>query len=89
MPGAIREDALLITVTCDGNVLYGTHQVQSGELPPAIQDAIRRGSERKVYLKVDARAEYGDAVVVIDQVHQGGIENIGIITEQRMPSAAD
>jgi biopolymer transport protein ExbD len=86
MPGAIREDALLITVTRDGNVFYGTNQMQSRDLPPAIHDAVLRGSERKVYLKVDARAKYGDAVLVIDQVRQAGIENIGIITEQRMPS---
>jgi biopolymer transport protein ExbD len=85
MPGAIREDALLITVTRDGRVFYGTYQMQSGDLPPAIQEAVRRGSERKVYLKVDARAKYGDAVVVMDQIQHAGIQNVGIITEQRQP----
>jgi len=83
MLSAIREDAMLVTVTRDGRVFYGTHQMRGDDLPPAIRDAVRRGSERKVYLKVDARAKYGDAVVVIDQVRQAGIENIGIITDRR------
>ena len=85
MPGAVREDALLITVTRDGRIFYGTQQMQSGDLPTEIQDALRRGSEREVYLKVDARAMYRDAVAVIEQVRQAGIQNIGIITEQRQP----
>jgi biopolymer transport protein ExbD len=85
LPAALREDAMLVAVTRDGNVFYGTQQIQPNDLPTAIQDAVRRGSERKVYLQVDARAHYGDAVVVIDQVRQAGIENIGIITDQRPP----
>jgi biopolymer transport protein ExbD len=83
MPSALREDAMLVAVPRDGNTYFGTHQVQYGDLPLKIRDSLRRGSERKVYLKVDARAKYGDAILVIDQVRQAGIENIGLITEQR------
>jgi len=32
---------------------------------------------------VDARAKYGGAALVIDQIRQAGIQNVGIITEQR------
>ena len=85
MPGAIREDALLVTVTRDGNVFLGTHQMHPTDLPPVIRNSVLAGAERKVYLKVDARAKYSDAVLVIDQVREAGIQNIGIITEQRHP----
>jgi len=64
LPGALREDAMLISVTRDGNIFFGTHQIQCGDLPTAVRDSVRHGSERKVYLKVDARAKYGDAVAV-------------------------
>jgi biopolymer transport protein ExbD len=46
---------------------------------------LRHGSERKVYLKVDTRAKYGDAAAAIDQIRESGIENIGLITDQRQP----
>jgi biopolymer transport protein ExbD len=85
MHSAIREDAMLITVSRDGNVYFGAGQIQLDRIPARIQDSVRNGSERKVYLKVDTRAKYRDAAVVIDQVHQTGIENIGLITDQRLP----
>jgi biopolymer transport protein ExbD len=86
MPGALREDAMLITITRDGNIFFGYRQIRPRELAQSLHDSVRRGSERKVYLKVDARARYSDAALVIDQVREAGIQDIGIITEQRMLS---
>jgi biopolymer transport protein ExbD len=85
MPGALRGDAMLVSIKRDGNIFFGSHQIRDTELPATIRESLLHGSERKVYLKVDARARYGDAAIVIDQVRQAGIENIGIITEQRQP----
>jgi len=85
MRSAIKEDAMLITVARDGNVYFGTGQIQLDRIPARIQESIGHGSERKIYLKVDARATYRDAAVVIEQVREAGIENIGLITDQRMP----
>ena len=86
MPAALREDAVMVTLTRDGTIFFGPTQVRSNNLPASIQDYVRRGSEPKVYLRVDARAKYGDAAIVIDEVRQAGIQDIGIITEQRQPS---
>lgn len=83
MPSALREDAILVAVSRDGNIFFGSNNIRYDDLPALIRDSVHHGSERKVYLKVDTRAKYGDAVVVIDQVRQSGIENIGIITDQR------
>ena len=83
LPAALREDTMLVTVTRDGNIFFGNMQIRPSELPGSIHESLRRGSERKVYLKVDARAKYGDAEVVINQVREAGIENIGIFTDQR------
>jgi biopolymer transport protein TolR len=86
MPGALREDAMRVAVTRDGNVFFGSRNIQPDDLPPLIQKSVAHGSERKVYLRVDTRAKYGDAAIVIDQVRQAGIQHIGIITQQRQPS---
>ena len=76
---------MLITVTRDGNIYFGNGQIQLDRIPARIQDSVRNGSERKIYLKVDTRAKYGDAAAAIDQIRQAGIENIGLITDQRLP----
>jgi biopolymer transport protein ExbD/biopolymer transport protein TolR len=86
MPGALREDAMLVAVTRDGNIFFGTYQMQYRDLRLAIRDCVRQGSERKVYLKVDARAKYGDAALAIDQIRLAGIQNVAIITDQRQPT---
>jgi biopolymer transport protein ExbD len=80
MHSAVREDAMLIAVTSDGNFFYGMHQVRPGDLTLAIRDSVEHGSEKKVYLRVDARARYSEAVLVIDQVREAGIQQVGIIT---------
>ena len=85
MPGASREDAMLVALTRDGNIFFKTAQVSSDQLPSRIRESLHNGSERKVYLKVDARAKYSDAAAVIVQIRQAGVEDVGIITEQREP----
>jgi len=86
MPGTSREDAILVAVTRDGNIFFGSNGIRDSDLPALIRESVRRGSERKVYLKVDARAKYADAALVIDQVALVGIQNVGIITEQLPPT---
>lgn len=86
MPSARREDAILISVSRDGNIFFRTNQIRSNDLPALIRESVRRGSERRVYLKVDARAKYADAALVIDQVALVGIQHVEIITEQLLPT---
>ena len=78
MHSAIREAAMLITVSRDGNVYFGAGQIQLDRIPARIQDSVRNGSERKVYLKVDTRAKYGDAVAAIDQSEKPALKILGL-----------
>jgi hypothetical protein len=45
-----------------------------------LQNRLAQGGERKIYLKADARAKYGDVEAVIECIKGAGIENIGLIT---------
>jgi biopolymer transport protein ExbD len=38
------------------------------DLPERIEQKVRTGSERKAYLRADARAQHGDIEAVIQQV---------------------
>jgi biopolymer transport protein ExbD len=82
MPGALREDAMQISVTRDGSVFFRNRRVLGSELASEIRAGLRKGAEKKVYLMVDARAIYGAAIPVLDQVRLAGIEKVSFLTEQ-------
>jgi biopolymer transport protein ExbD len=81
-PGALKEDAMVVGVSRDGSFYFRSRKVPIHEIAPLIRDAVKAGSERKVYLKADARAKYGDVKAVVDQIRLAGIENVALMTEQ-------
>jgi biopolymer transport protein TolR len=80
MRGAHREDATIVSITRVGNVFLGNTQVQLADLLGEVKKSLAQGGERKIYLKADARAKYGDVKAVIEAIKKTGIDHIGIIT---------
>jgi biopolymer transport protein ExbD len=66
----------------DGRVYFGNHVVAMEDLPNEIRERVRNGAERKIYLAVDARAKYGDAEKVLDQIQVSGIRDVSFLTEK-------
>ena len=81
MPNAKREDAIRIFVTRDGAIYFGHTEVRVEEVADEVRQKVRDGSERRAYLRVDARTQYGDVQTVLDAIG-GGIWNVGMIVEQ-------
>jgi biopolymer transport protein ExbD len=54
------------------------------DLPAVLRERVKNGSGRKVYLSVDARARYGDAKTVLNQIRLAGIENVSILTAEKL-----
>jgi biopolymer transport protein ExbD len=79
---ALREDAMTIIITRDGMLYFRNIKIPPRALPDAIRGAVRDGSEKTLYINVDARAKYGDVKAVLDQIHQSGLQNIIFLTEQ-------
>jgi biopolymer transport protein TolR len=80
MPVAHREDATIVSITRDGNVFLGNTQAHLADLLGEVKKSLAPGGERKIYLKADARAKYGDVQAVIEVMKKTGIDHIGIIT---------
>jgi biopolymer transport protein ExbD len=80
-PDAIRDSALKVYVTRDGSFYFRYNKVAIDELPDLLRTACLKGSERKVYLRVDARARYADVKVVLDQISTAGIHDVAFIVE--------
>src|SRR5438067_363727 len=83
MPDADKEDALLVAVTRDGKVFFGTDQIAPDQLTNKIKDRIAARLDKRVFVRADARAKYGSVVEVVDNVRAAGVDQLGLLTEQR------
>jgi len=84
MEDADKEDALLVSVTRDGKVYFGSDQVQVDSLTQKVKDRMASHPQnREVYVKADMRARYGSVVQVVDAVRSAGVDDLGLLTDQR------
>jgi biopolymer transport protein TolR len=82
MPGARREDALVVTIERDGQLFLGNDKVVASELHTKFREGANRGSERKVYIQSDKQAKYGAVLEVLDSVNSAGIENVAFLVSE-------
>jgi biopolymer transport protein ExbD len=82
MQAADKEDAVLVAVTRDGKVFLGSTQVISEQLPQRVKDLLTNRLDKMCYLKSDSRARFEKVVEVIDNLRAGGVDQLGLLTEQ-------
>ena len=83
MPDADKEDALLVAITRDGKIFFGTDQIQPDQLTSKIKDKLTNRVDKRVFIRADARVKYGAVVEVVDNVRSAGVDQLGLLTEQR------
>jgi biopolymer transport protein TolR len=83
MPDADKEDALLVAVMRDGRVFFGNDQIQADQLTNKIKDRIATRADKRVFVRADARAKFGAVVQVVDNVRSAGVDQLGLLTEQK------
>jgi biopolymer transport protein ExbD/biopolymer transport protein TolR len=87
MPDADKEDALLIAVNREGKVFFGTDPIAVDQLTQKVKDRLSAATgEKRVFVKADARAKFGWVVEVVDNVRAAGVDQLGLLTEQRKQS---
>ena len=83
MPDADKEDALLVAITRDGKVFFLHDQIAPDQLTNKIKDKLVNRTDKRVYVRSDARAKYGSVAEVVDNVRAAGVDELGLLTEQR------
>jgi biopolymer transport protein TolR len=85
MQDADKEDALLVSVMRDGKVYFGADEIKGpvDALTSKVKDRLTNKTTKTVYLKADARAHYGKVVEVVDAVRAAGVDDLGLLTDQR------
>jgi biopolymer transport protein TolR len=83
MPDADKEDALLVAVMRDGRIYFDTQQVGPEELTNKVKERLQNRVDKRVFVKADARAKYKAVVEVVDNVRSAGVDQLGLLTEQK------
>jgi biopolymer transport protein ExbD/biopolymer transport protein TolR len=83
IPEADQEDALIVSVTDDGSVYFGVAPISPAALTEKVRDGLSNRTERKLYIKADARTPYANVVKVLDAMRTAGVEAPNLLTAQR------
>ncbi len=84
MPDADKEDSLLVAVQKDGTIFFGSEKVSPDKLATMVKDRLaNKTSDKRVFIKADARAKYGSVVEVVDNVRSAGVDQLGLLTEAK------
>jgi biopolymer transport protein ExbD/biopolymer transport protein TolR len=83
MPDADKEDALLVAVNREGKVFFGTDLIKVDDLTQKIKDRLANKTDKRVFIKADARAKFGWVVEVVDNVRAAGVDQLGLLTDQK------
>jgi biopolymer transport protein TolR len=86
MQGALRDDAMQITILRDGQVYFDNDRIWSDTLAYKIQTRLKdREVERKVYVVADRRAQWGVVKAALDQVRSTGIIRVAFLVSPYPP----
>jgi biopolymer transport protein TolR len=73
---------IVVAVTHRGEVYLGSARMEEARLAEAVLAEKRRHPDRGIFLKGDARIDYGQARRVMEAIHRAGIEQIQLGTEE-------
>ena len=91
MEDANKEDAVEVAVTRDGSCFLspGTIRVQPEDLAPKVKDLLANRPVKTVYISADTRAKYGRVEDVVDNLRAGGVDDVGLLTDQVPQAVTD
>ena len=62
-------------------------RVDPDKLTNLVKDRLANKVDKRVFIKSDARARYGNVVDVVDNVRSAGVDDVGLLTEQKKSGA--
>ncbi|PYX95436.1 MAG: biopolymer transporter ExbD, partial [Acidobacteria bacterium] len=58
-------------------------QIPPDQLTAKVKDRLANRNDKRVFIRADARAKYGSVVDVVDNVRSAGVDQLGLLTDQR------
>jgi len=76
------DDPLVLSVNRDGLVYVQDEPIHPSQLIERLAPLIEARDDDTVFLKGDRELPYGQIIEVLDILHRGGIEHVGMVTER-------
>src|ERR1700677_2825747 len=83
MPDADKEDAVVVAITRDGGVFLGQNKVDPSQLGSLVRDMIADKTDKTIFVRADARAQFKSVEDAIDDVRTAGVETVNLLTARR------
>ncbi len=81
MPDADNQNAWIVTVAADGSLYFGVDPVSPEDLADQMK-ARPRNREQKLYIKVDARAQFASAKAALGPARSSNFEEVVLLASQ-------
>ncbi len=78
------QEQTLLEIKYDKTLWVNGIQVRETELRTKIEEALESKKEKVILIKADEDVEYGAVMGAMDELRQGGIEDMGLITERKV-----
>jgi biopolymer transport protein TolR len=76
------EEPLILTINKQGLIYLRDQPIHPSQLVDRLLPFLQARADRFVYLQGDKEVAYGRVVEVLDLLRRGGIENVGMVTEE-------
>jgi biopolymer transport protein TolR len=77
------DDPLVLSINRDGLVYVQEEPIHPSQLIERLQPLIEARGDDTVFLKGDRELAYGVVMEVLDILHDGGIQHVGMVTERK------
>jgi biopolymer transport protein TolR len=88
MPDADKDDAVVVAITRNGYVFLGRERTSPDKITDAVKDRLANQVNKRVFVRADARAKYKDVVEIVDDIRSAGVDQLGLLTDQRQENPA-
>jgi len=75
------QEPLVVSIRKDGIVYLQDTPVHPTQLVERLLPLVRSRAGEMVYVKGDREVPYGQVIAVLDLLHQGGVNDVGMVTE--------
>jgi biopolymer transport protein ExbD/biopolymer transport protein TolR len=83
MPDADKEDAVIVAITRDGGVFLAQNKVDPSQLGSLVRDMLADKTDKTIFVRADARAQFKSVEDAIDDVRTAGVETVNLLTDKR------
>ena len=64
-------------------MFFGSEKTPPDQLTNKVKDKLANRTNKEVFIRADARARYGAVTDVVDNVRSAGVDQVGLLTEQK------